>query len=231
MRPPEPINIPPSPIALFPAKAKKQIEEICLSYNREAWVHNREMQKRLSNLDANVAEKKLRVVDEELGEAILRGTIKLTDQAMTTPVKMALKEEEERVVASPSDITVKPEYVLRMEHRLTLCRALRKGQVNCMGCLLGTGCEWDGPMGELLRAHAALVRARRPSISSNQIRFGLYRSYVNKRFEVELEQLKEDGDDDTRIPLPLCVESEIKKKYNDGGIYVGFKKRNAKKEE
>jgi hypothetical protein len=230
MAPPSPKYIPPSPIAKFPKYEEKERESIRMSYNSEAWQNNRKLKLRIGVLDLQAGEKKLCVVDQDIGEAILRGDLKLPDQAMTTPVKKVLRDEEERDVDFKSKYMVKAEWQFREEHRINLCRALRKGRVNCIGCQMGIGCEWDGPMGDLLRAHGNIARAKRPSITNNQIRFGLYRFYVHRRFEKEIEEMKKEGDDEPRIPLPLCVETEIKRKYHGGKLaaFVGFKKRKEK---
>jgi hypothetical protein len=208
------------------------MEEIRRSYNREAWENNRVLKIRLGMLDLKAAEKKLLIVDDDLAESIIRGDLKLPDEALTTPVKLVMRKEEEREVLSPTNRKWRTECELRDEYRENLSRALRNGQVNCLGCLMGVGCEWDGPMGDLLRAHGNCVRAKRPSISNNQIRFGLYRFYVNKRFDKEIEVIKAEGCEDPRIPLPACVEIQIKKRYSGGNVaYVGFRKRKAKIEE
>jgi hypothetical protein len=236
MSPPSPVDIPPSPIALFPQKGHGQVDIIRLSFNREAWAHNSKLKATLAMLDIKNAEKKLFVVDEDLGASIVRGSLKIPDAAITNPVKLLMQKEEGREFVSPFESFVKTERMFQEEYQVDLIRALRLSQVNCVGCLMGVGCEWEGPMGDLLRAHGSMMRAKRPSVTNNQIRFFLYRLYVNRRFSEEIQELKNEGDDEPRIPLPICVETEIKKKYSGGKVaaYVGFKKRrqdNSKKEE
>jgi hypothetical protein len=212
-----------SPKQLFsPIPAYKEI-------NEKTWEANIGLKKKLEVLEMSVAAKKIEVIDEEIGDAIINGTIVLPDHAKSTPVVKLMKEEKERVsVATSSDNNLKPDWQFKHEYRLNLCAALRQGQIDCVGCLTGIGCEWDGPMGELLRVKAKFIKNKKPNIEQKQIRYYLYRSYVMQRFGKELAEKKSMGDKDPRIPLPLCVEVAIKQHYSGGKTakesFIWFKK-------
>jgi hypothetical protein len=128
------------------------------------------VEKKMGQEETKSAKSKLEILDKELGDAIAMGRIKLPKHALTTPVKKVMKEEEERVSKAESNF--------QEEYRVNLCEALRIGQIDCIGCLTGVGCEWDGPMGELILAHGRQIRLRYASMTNNMIRYQLYRFYV-----------------------------------------------------
>jgi hypothetical protein len=221
------MSSPPMSPLLNTKKYLTNVDQVRKSCNFETWINNIKLKKILASVDYRTAEKKLRIVDDELADAIFFNKITLPDVAMTTTVKKVMNDEDKREPVSPSNILVKCENVQRDEYKVNLCCAIRHGQMECLECLTGVGsCEWDGPMGDLLRARGKLIRLNHPHLPNNQLRFQLYQFYIVKRFGRELDQLKKEKKN-PRIALPFCVEKEIKKMYSGPKSvdYVWFQNR------
>jgi hypothetical protein len=212
-----------SPLPVFQEIQKK---------NEKTWDGNMGLKNKLVIIQMKAAEEKLEAVDEELGEALISGRIKVPEEAKSSPVRKLMREEEERKKVSYKEDCVKGEWQFRHEYRLDLCEAIRKGQINCVGCMTGIGCEWDGPMGELIRAAGQVVKQKKPECTYKQIRFKLYRLYVLKRYAKEINKQKERNEKPERIALPICVEVSIKRFFSDEKSkenYVWFKNNNDEK--
>jgi hypothetical protein len=206
--------------------SKLVTDRIRRSINFEKWLHKTDLQKDLVELTISSAKQRMSLIDEELGSSIIRGDVLLPDEALTTPVKKVMRKEELRMPDSPSEDSDDKEWNHRYAYQVDLCHELQNGQVKCLECMTGVGCEWDGPFGELLRARAMLIKMHHPTCGNKKIRFALYSYYVSKRYGRRIAQLKKENKE-PRVPLPLCVETEIKNKYSDAppSHYVGFKRQ------
>ena len=89
----------------------------------------------------------------------------------------------------------------------------------CDDCQDEENCEWHGEVGEEMKNYAEMLENEEDN--NKQIRFHLYQYYSRAKHGPSMKGL--------RVPLPWCVELQIKREYPNGGktAYTFFKQAKA----
>ena len=227
--------MPPTKVSIFSPLPEYLVK------NQAAWKWNWQhgLEDRMGKEDIKCAQTKLEMYDEEFEDCLADGDLLIPESLRTKPVNRVMKDEEERLIVeslSPSILlsptpSVTAEWKIRSNYKVNLLNALRtNGQVSCCGCLTGVGCEWDGPMGEVLKARGRVLMKSHPEMTNGMIHFRLSRYYVSKRFGNVIEKMRKEKKE-VRLPLPFCVEASIKHEFSGGkseDAYVWFKQNRNK---